>query len=61
MDWIIENGNAILEIALKVVGAFSVIASLTPNTTDNKVADALMPHLEFSTLSRGKISVAKGN
>jgi hypothetical protein len=42
MDWIIENGNAILEIALKVVGAFSVIASLTPNTTDNKVADALM-------------------
>jgi len=42
MDWIIENGNAILEIALQVVGAFSVIASLTPNTTDNKVADALM-------------------
>ena len=42
MDWIIENGNAIFEIALKVVGAFSVIASLTPNTTDNKVADALM-------------------
>tara|TARA_R110002074_G_scaffold164668_4_gene324479 strand:- start:386 stop:562 length:177 start_codon:yes stop_codon:yes gene_type:complete len=42
MDWIFENGSSLLDIALKVVGAFAVVASLTPNATDNKIADTLL-------------------
>lgn len=42
MDWIFENGSSLIEIALKIVGSFAVIASLTPNVTDNKIADVLL-------------------
>ena len=37
LDW-----TGILQAAVSVVGAFAVIASLTPNTSDNVIADFLM-------------------
>jgi len=42
MDWIFENSSSLIDIALKIVGSFAVIASLTPNVTDNKIADVLL-------------------
>ena len=42
MDWLLENVGSLLDIALKLVGAFAVVATLTPNESDNAVADGLM-------------------
>ena len=42
MDWLLENVGSLFDIALKLVGTFSVIATLTPNESDNAVADGLM-------------------
>ena len=42
MDWIISNGSDLIDIGLKIVGAFAIVASFTPNTTDNKIADFLL-------------------
>lgn len=39
MEFIFDNVNNFFDIALKLVGAFAVIASMTPNETDNKIAD----------------------
>jgi len=54
MDWILENGSNLLDIALKVVGAFSVIASLTPNATDNKIAAILLRVINTLGFNIGK-------
>ena len=39
MEFIFDNVNNFFDIALKLVGAFAVIESMTPNETDNKIAD----------------------
>ena len=39
MDFIFDNVSNFFDIALQLVGAFAVIASMTPNETDNKIAD----------------------
>jgi|ETNvirenome_6_85_1030632.scaffolds.fasta_scaffold508784_1 hypothetical protein len=54
MDWIFENGSNLLDIALKVVGAFAVIASLTPNATDNKIAATLLRVINTLGFNIGK-------
>jgi hypothetical protein len=54
MDWILENGSNLLDIALKVVGAFAVIASLTPNATDNKIAAILLRVINTLGFNIGK-------
>jgi hypothetical protein len=47
MDWLLENVGSLLDIALKLVGAFAVVATLTPNESDNAVADGLMKFINF--------------
>ena len=39
MNFLIENASDLIEIALEIAGAFAIIASMTPNETDNKIAD----------------------
>ena len=47
MDWLLENVGSLLDIALKLVGAFAVVATLTPNESDNAVADGLMKFINI--------------
>lgn len=47
MDFIIDNGSKLIEIALQIAGAFSVIASMTPNQNDNKIADYILKAINF--------------
>jgi|DEB0MinimDraft_3_1074331.scaffolds.fasta_scaffold177689_2 hypothetical protein len=47
MDWLLENVGSLLDIALKLVGAFAVVATLTPNESDNAVADGLMKFINL--------------
>ena len=37
MNWITENWETVGAIALQVVGAAALIATLTPSETDNKI------------------------
>ena len=39
MEFLISNATNLFEIALQIAGAFAIIASMTPNETDNKIAD----------------------
>jgi len=47
MDWVLGNTGNILDIILRVVGIFSVIATMTPNESDNKIADSLMKFINL--------------
>tara|TARA_B100000959_G_C14963979_1_gene616958 strand:+ start:1522 stop:1698 length:177 start_codon:yes stop_codon:yes gene_type:complete len=47
MDFIIENGSNFIEIALQIAGIFAIIASMTPNENDNKVADYILKFINF--------------
>jgi len=41
-------------VALAVIGAFSAIATLTPNKTDNKIAQVLLDVINFIGANFGK-------
>lgn len=47
MDWIIGNTGNILDIALRLVGIFAVVATMTPNEADNKIADSLFKFINL--------------
>jgi hypothetical protein len=42
MDFILINWKEILTAVLSILGTFSIIAKLTPNTTDDKVVNFLL-------------------
>lgn len=42
MDWFNSNFDNILQIALEVVGIFSIVATMTPNDSDNKVVEFVL-------------------
>ena len=58
IDWIMANTEGIVQIALQVIGAFAVIAAWTPNTADNKIAQALLELVNFMGFNIGKASNA---
>jgi len=43
-----------LKVALAVVGAFSTIATLTANKTDNKIVNVLLKIINFLAFNFGK-------
>ena len=42
MDWILGNTENIIDVLLKLVGAFAIISTMTPNEADNAIADSLL-------------------
>ena len=56
MDWIVGNAGNMVDIALKIAGAFAVIATMTPNESDNKIADGLMRLVNMLGANFGKSS-----
>jgi|TARA_R100001082_G_scaffold109871_1_gene88112 hypothetical protein len=53
-EWITNNVEGIISIVAQVVGVFAVIAVWTPNSSDNKVADALLEAVNFLGANLGK-------
>ncbi len=51
MEWDILT---ILSVATSAVGTFALIATLTPNKTDNKIADFLMKIINVFGANVGK-------
>jgi|TARA_R110000744_G_scaffold94771_1_gene183143 hypothetical protein len=54
MDWIIGNTGSILDIILQLVGAFSIISTMTPNDADNRIADNLLKFINLVGGNFGK-------
>ena len=42
MDWIIANWGQITQIIVSVVGVAAIVATLTPNSSDNNAVDFLL-------------------
>lgn len=54
MDFIINNVDNFFSIVSQVIGVFSVIASMTPNNDDNKVADQMFRFINILGFNFGK-------
>ena len=42
MEWLTTNGVALVELLVQIVGVASLIASITPNESDNKAVDFIL-------------------
>ena len=60
LETIIANLPDYLIIASSVVGAFSLIATQTANTADNKVANILLKLINFLGANFGKAANKEG-
>ena len=57
MEWITSAGSWILSngaIIIEVIGAFAVLARFTPNTTDDKIVQAMLDGINFLGMNHGK-------
>jgi hypothetical protein len=54
MEYIVENWDNIAAIALQVVGIAALIATMTPNKTDNKIVDAISKIINLLGANFGK-------
>ncbi len=57
MEWITyitENWETLFSILTSVVGVFAMVATLTANESDNKVADILLKVINFLGANFGK-------
>ena len=54
IEWITANGTNLVELMMQIVGAFAVVATMTPNTADNKIASVLLEAVNFLGGNLGK-------
>jgi len=54
MTYLIENWDTVGAIALQVIGVAALVATMTPNDTDNKIVDALSKIINLIGANFGK-------
>tara|TARA_R110000824_G_scaffold149633_3_gene319944 strand:- start:5385 stop:5576 length:192 start_codon:yes stop_codon:yes gene_type:complete len=54
VTWIISNLDWILESAMMLVGGFAVVATQTPNQSDNKILQMTLSFINFLGANVGK-------
>jgi len=54
IEWITANSSEYLQVAVQIVGAFAIIATWTPNSSDNKIASFLLEMINFLGGNLGK-------
>ena len=42
MEWLTTNGVALLELVVQIVGVAALVATMTPNVSDNKAVDFVL-------------------
>ena len=42
MDWLVANASSLLELLIQVVGVAALVATITPNDSDNKAVDFIL-------------------
>ena len=53
-EWISINWDEMLIAMTSIVGGFSVIATMTPNNTDNMIVNKMMKVINFMGANFGK-------
>lgn len=53
-EWVSTNWEEMLMAMTSIVGGFSVIATMTPNKTDNMVVNKMMKVINFMGANFGK-------
>lgn len=56
MEWLTENFSNVVEVVLNLVGAFAVIATMTPNENDNKIVAFVLNVINTLGANFGKAS-----
>jgi len=56
IEYIAQNAAQLLQTLVQLCGAFAVIATLTPNTSDNAIADFLLKLVNGLGANFGKAS-----
>jgi hypothetical protein len=56
MEWLTENFSNVIEVVLNLVGAFAVIATMTPNESDNKIVAFVLNVINTLGANFGKAS-----
>jgi hypothetical protein len=54
MDFLTENAPGLIQLAVSIIGAFAVIATMTPNEADNKIANWLLKFVNLLGANVGK-------
>lgn len=54
LNWVISNVDWLLESAMMIVGGFAVVATQTPNESDNKVLQLMLSLINFFGANIGK-------
>jgi len=54
MEWITANWQDVLGIATSIVGAFAILATMTPNPKDDKIVSQLYSLINFLGANFGK-------
>jgi len=54
MEWLTTNGSAILELVVQIVGVASLVATMTPNVSDNKAVDFVLNIINLLGANVGK-------
>jgi len=54
MEWLTTNGTQIIELIVQIVGVASLVATLTPNESDNKAVDFILNIINMLGANVGK-------
>jgi len=54
MEWLSANWQNVLSIATSLVGAFAILATMTPNPEDDKIVSQLYKLINFLGANFGK-------
>ena len=53
MEWFTTNGVALVELLVQIVGVASLVASITPNESDNKVVNFILNIINLLAVNIG--------
>ena len=54
INFVMDNWETLFTAVTSVVGAFALIATMTPNKTDNEIVDKVMKMVNFLGANFGK-------
>lgn len=54
MEWLFENWPAILEAVVLIIGGFSILATMTKNESDDKIAAAALKIVNALAMNFGR-------
>lgn len=52
--WVLANGPFLFTVATSLIGVFALVATRTPNTSDDKIVDVIYKLINFFGANLGK-------